>query len=192
MSLKTIPTPRNPIVLQPLHVIAVDAELLWLFERAELEVSTPSSWVTYADAALDGRRRRVAPDDLDAAERRADAYHRARTIVDWLERVPQPQRETLTLAYRPAMRPKRFDLRFGKLAGIVANLASVNAQYQAARRSGETRTIDPIHWLTERIERGDEEPVLCAWAEAVAMYVVAHATYLAVRGTRPSLVEEDP
>ena len=140
------------------------------------------------EAAIDGQRGRVCS-TLDAEEQRADAMHRASCIIGWLESLPAMQCDVLVAAYRPPPSPwpARYALKLGRLAGVVAKLASVQGAYARACAKGRTEARSAVEWLDEQLARGDEREADSARAEAFGVYGRALAAYRAARGTRPSL-----
>ena len=166
-----------------------DRELEWLFTSAETEIGTSSNWEPFVDAALSGARG-IEGDGLDEADRRADAMHRAGTIVGWLEAMPPPLMAVLVAAYEPRSWPAHYALKLGRLAGVVATLDSVRRDHSAACASGRTSEGNVVDWLDEGIIRGHDERAQAAWEEALPRYAQALAAYRKVRGTRPCLVQE--
>jgi len=189
-----VKTPRSPITVTTLCDLPrpeTDRELLWLFERAEIEIATPSSWQPIVDASLRGARRERGS-SRDDAERRADAYHRASTIVGWLEKLPKALGDVLVAAYQPREFPHRYQLQLGRLSGVVPTLASMRDGLRAARGAGLTAHTDVVLWLDEAIQLGRDELVSAARDEALLHYARALAAYRAARGSRPSLVDPSP
>jgi hypothetical protein len=121
----TVKTPNTPIVITASSIDYPsnddERELLWLFERAEQEIASPSSWEPLVSTALDGSRKERGG-KRDFHERRADALHKANVIVGWLEKMPRSIAEVLIAAYRPQCWSPRYELTFGRLSGIVPTL----------------------------------------------------------------------
>jgi hypothetical protein len=187
----TIKTPPSfaPVALHELPRAENDPELEWLFEHAESEINLQSNWHPLVEVALSGARR-TRYGTSDAAERRADAMHRASTIVGWLEKLPAHHGSILVAAYKPRCWPGYYEMKFKRLSGVVAQLPSVLADHRTAHARGHTRTRDPVAWLDDDVRSNAGQRAGQALEEALVPYVRALAAYRAVRGTRPSLMEE--
>jgi hypothetical protein len=182
----TVKTPQRPIFLYELRPSPeAEAELEWLFNRAEIEIGTPSSWHTLVQSLASDRAGLGSTHD---AERRADALHNARKIVDWLEAMPRPLADVLVAAYRPTPWPERVELKLGRVTGIVMTLRSVLDCWSRAMPTG---VVGIAGWLEGQLARGDEALADAARAEAMGLYVRALRAYYAARGRGPCLIEKD-
>ncbi len=166
-----------------------DRELEWLFTRAETEISIRSNWSAFADAALSGDH--VEGDSMDEVEARTFAMHRARLIEGWLDAMPAPLAAVLVAAYEPRPWPAHYELKLGRLAGVVARLPSVRADFARAKAQGRTSARDPVDWIDEGIVRGQDARAEAAWEEALPGYARALAAYRTARGTRPCLMRDE-
>ena len=185
------PQDSTSIALRDQPTAETDAEPLWLFEEAEIEIGTPSNWHSLVESSLDGTRRQGGGGQ-DFYERRADAYHRASIIVGWLERLSPTDGAVLVAAYQPRPWPHRYELKLRRLAGVVPTLASVRAEYLAAVARGHTEAEDVVRWLDEAIACREDAVAERAAQAALLPYARALAAYRAVRGTGHLLVEPDP
>ncbi len=169
-----------------------DAELRWLCEQAEQAVHMKSLWPATVERAVDGRGGAHLGTTLGEEEARVDAMHRAGTILGWLEAIAPAHCDVLVAAYRPPERPlpAHYALKLGRLAGVVARLASVREGFERALAQRRTVAKSPVDWLDEQIVRGDEERANVARREAFGVYARALAAYRAARGNRPSLAPE--
>lgn len=180
---------NTSLTVRPLVSPENDRELEWLFTQAETEMSVQSNWNAFADAALSGDRD-VEGESLEEVEARTFAVHRARTILGWLEAMPPALAAVLVAAHEPRAWPARYELRLGRLAGVVAGLPSVRAGFEAARAEGRTAARDPVEWFEDEIERGEDLRAEAALEEARGRYAAAVAGYREARGTRPCLLDE--
>ncbi len=89
-----------------------DRELEWFFTMAESDMDARSNFATVPDQLCD---------DLD---RRAEAAHAQRKILDWLKEVGDHDAGVLKVAYVARPWPLRLREELGRVTGVVVRLAT--------------------------------------------------------------------
>jgi hypothetical protein len=173
-------SPEPSLVASP----AAHAELVWFFNRAEIEVDTPSRCAYLFGCG-------PSPVSLAAVERRAEAVHAAGKIHRWMQALPAGYPKILAGLYTQWPCPPPLRRALGRVAGAVLQSPEVQMRYAHERSTSRTRARTAALWLLERVE-SEGAAAFGAWRQsAERQCALALRSYEHVRGPGECAVPEE-
>jgi hypothetical protein len=159
-----------------------DEELAWFFNEASCAIGEPSSHAVLIEGAQHSGTER--------AERRIEALHTASKIWTRLASLSVTDARVIEALYTERPWPAPIVRHLGPVAGVVAAMATVRAEYMTAWMRHQTHAADVATWLEELLARDSRS--LAGWRdEARRTCATAVAAYERARGRGPSVVTKE-
>jgi hypothetical protein len=155
---------------------SLDAELDWVFNRAECDMGDQSNYLAMLGPLGPGS---AIPSPEDAAE----AAHRARRIRGWLRAMDSSDAGVLQCAYELRAWPVELWDAFGRLTGVVVRLACALDVLPEGRWALQVMEMARADWLVALCPSASVDTTLIRLRrEAQARFARAHDAYRVTRG----------